>query len=416
MVEDGPAHVVAREQLVIERVGLRVRRGQLAQALALLVRLERGNLPNVAEVERRRLLERPLALPEQVGAADELVERRVAEAGEDRAHLLRRVQEEVERVRRHADKLFAQLLLLRGDADGAVVGVADARDDAADGDHRDRAEAELVGAEERAHDDVVPRLEAAVDAQHDAVAQAVEDELLVRLGEAELPRAARVLDRRERRGAGAAVVPRDLDDVGARLGDARGHGADADLADELDGDLGLRVDLVEVVDELREILDRVDVVVRRRRDEHHALLARADRRDVRVDLGAGQLAALAGLGALRDLDLDLLGGHQVRGRDAEAARGDLLDLRLGEVAILEALEVREARRLALAVGVRDLRPPALVLAALARVRAAARAVDADGERLVRLARECAERHAAGAEALHDRLRRLDLREGDGRPI
>jgi hypothetical protein len=42
---------------------------------------------------------------------------------------------------------------------------------------------------------------------------------------------------------------------------------------------------------------------------------------------AGQLAALAGLGALRHLDLDVVGVHQVLAGDAEAAGGDLLDRR-----------------------------------------------------------------------------------------
>ena len=44
-----------------------------------------------------------------------------------------------------------------------------------------------------------------------------------------------------------------------------------------------------------------------------------------VDLVAGQLAALAGLGALRHLDLQLVGVDQVVAGDAEAARRDLLD-------------------------------------------------------------------------------------------
>ena len=44
-----------------------------------------------------------------------------------------------------------------------------------------------------------------------------------------------------------------------------------------------------------------------------------------VDLVAGQLAALAGLGALGDLDLQLVGVDQVVHGDAEAAGGDLLD-------------------------------------------------------------------------------------------
>ena len=55
-----------------------------------------------------------------------------------------------------------------------------------------------------------------------------------------------------------------LDDVGVGLGDAGRDGPDADLGDELDGDAGVGVDGVEVVDELREVLDGVDVVVGRR--------------------------------------------------------------------------------------------------------------------------------------------------------
>src|SRR5207247_10018166 len=53
-----------------------------------------------------------------------------------------------------------------------------------------------------------------------------------------------------------------------------------------------------------------------------------------------------------------------------------------------------------------------VLAALAGVRAAADLVHGDGERLVRLARDRAERHRAGGEPLDDLLRRLDVLERD----
>ena len=50
--------------------------------------------------------------------------------------------------------------------------------------------------------------------------------------------------------------------VGAALRDAGGDGADADLGDELHRDPGLGVDVLQVVDELRQVLDRVDIVVR----------------------------------------------------------------------------------------------------------------------------------------------------------
>src|SRR3546814_3730083 len=58
------------------------------------------------------------------------------------------------------------------------------------------------------------------------------------------------------RGAGAASVARDEDDVGVRLGDPGSHRADARRADQLHADARLRIDLLQVVDELRQILDR----------------------------------------------------------------------------------------------------------------------------------------------------------------
>ena len=47
--------------------------------------------------------------------------------------------------------------------------------------------------------------------------------------------------------------------------------------------------------------------------------------DPRVDLVAGQLAALAGLGALGHLDLEVVGVGEVLAGHAEAAGRDLLD-------------------------------------------------------------------------------------------
>ena len=121
---------------------------------------------------------------------------------------------------------------------------------------------------------------------HDPRAQVVEHQRLLGLGEADLPRDARGLDRGQRRGAGAAVVAGDQDAVGVGLGDARRDGADADLGDELDRDLRARVGAAQVVDQLLEVLDRVDVVVGRRRDQPDAGRRVADRADVGVDLVA----------------------------------------------------------------------------------------------------------------------------------
>src|SRR5262249_49151228 len=185
-------------------------------------------------------------------------------------------------------------------------------------------------------------------------------------------RDAGVLDRGERRRARPARVAADQHDVGLGLGDTGGDRADADLGDQLHADAGAVVRVLEIVDQLRQVLDRVDVVVRRRRDQADARRRVADLRDVLVDLVAGQLAALAGLRALRHLDLQLVAVDEVVAGDAEAARRDLLDGAPAEVAVRVGYVAHR------------------VLAALAGVRLAAEAVHRDREVLVRLARDRAE--------------------------
>ena len=212
------------------------------------------------------------------------------------------------------------------------------------------------------------------------------------LGEAELPGRPGVLDRAERARPGPTGVPGQVDVVGARLDDARGDRPDPAARHELDPDPRRRVDRPQVGDELGEILDRVDVVVRRRADERLARLGPAERGDLGRRLLARQLTALARLGALGDLDLELVGPGEVRRRHAEAGRGDLLDPGVAS----------------LAVGGRPV--PGRVLAALAGVRRPARPLHPDGHGLVGLGAERADAHRARDEAAGDLPGRLDVVE------
>ena len=251
---------------------------------------------------------------------------RKPERGEELAHLLGDVLEERLDELGLAVEAGAQLRVLRGHAHRAGVEVADAHHDAA-ADTTSGAVAKPYSSapSSAAIDHVAAGLHLAVGLHDDAVAQAVEQQRLLRLGQAELPRRAGVLERVERAGAGAAVVPGDEDDVGLGLRHAGGHRAHADLGHELHVHAGLRVGVLQVVDELLEILDRVDVVVRRRGDQAHARRGVPGLGDPRVHLAAGQLAALAGLGALGHLDLQVVGVGEVLRRHAEAARRHLLD-------------------------------------------------------------------------------------------
>src|SRR6185503_4898639 len=147
--------------------------------------------------------------------------------------------------------------------------------------------------------------------------------------------------------------------------------------------------------QLRQVLDGVDVVVRRWRDEPHAGRRVAHAGDPRVHLVAGELAALAGLGPLRHLDLQLAGVHQVPARHPEAPRGHLLDRAVPRVT---------ARVEGVAGG---------VLAAFPGVALAADAVHGDGQGLVGLLADGAVGHGPRLEPAHDGLDRLHLVEGDG---
>ena len=135
------------------------------------------------------------------------------------------------------------------------------------------------------------------------------------------------------------------------------------------------------MNQLREILDRIDVVMRWRRDQANARSRVADLGDPRIDLVAGQLTTLSRLGALGHLDLYFSRAHQVFARDAEAPGGNLLDGALEGVAVGQRLEASR------------------VLAALAGVRLCAEPVHRDRQGLVRLLRDGAVAHRACLEAL-----------------
>ena len=139
-----------------------------------------------------------------------------------------------------------------------------ARHVAADRNQTGGAETVFLGAQQGRDDDVTRAAQSAVGAQAQAATQAIAHQHLLGFGYAELPRAAGVLDAGQRTRARAPVKARHQNIIGVRFGDTRGDGADASLGDQLHPDSPTRVDALQIVDELGQILDRVDVVVRRR--------------------------------------------------------------------------------------------------------------------------------------------------------
>ena len=263
---------------------------------------------------------------------------------------------------------------------------------AAEADQNRGGESELFGAEQSADDHVAAGLELTVDLKPHPRTKLVEHQRLLCFGKSQLPRQAGMLDAGERRSAGAAVMPTDQDHVGVRLGDACGDGADPDLGNQLDRHPRRRIGVAQIVDELCEVFDRIDVVMRRRRDQRHIRHRMADTGDEGVDLVSRQLTALAGLRTLRHLDLKVLRVAQVVDGHAEAAAGDLLDCTGAVFAVRTRLI------------------PVGILSALAAVAHRAEAVHRNCDRLMRLRTERTERHRAGDEVVNDRFDAFDLLE------
>jgi hypothetical protein len=179
---------------------------------------------------RRRLREQPgeieaFGLPmlhqfpaiEHLHLPDHFIESAESERGHQLPHFFGNKEKVIDDVLGLAFEALAQHRILSGDAHRASIEVALAHHDAAGRDQRRGREAKLVCAQQRANRHVPAGADTAVHLNRDAATQAVDDQRLMRLGEADFPRAARMLDRGQRACARATLEASDRDVIGARL-------------------------------------------------------------------------------------------------------------------------------------------------------------------------------------------------------
>ena len=327
-----------------------------------------------------------------VRAPDHVFEFAETELGHDLAQFHRDEAHEIHDVRGIAGEPLAQFRVLCRDADRTGIQVTHAHHDATQHDERRGRETKFFRAKQRGNRHVTTGLQLTICLDVDAAAKIVQHECLVRLSKAEFPRAARVFDGRERRCARAAIVTGDQHHVRVRFRNACCDGAHADFAHQLHADARVAIGVLQVMDQLRQIFDGVNVVMRRRRNQTDARRRAASLGDVRENFLTRQLAAFAGLRALRHLDLKLLRVDEIIARHTKASARDLFDRGILRVAVRFQ---NIARR---------------VFAAFAGVAASAEAVHRHGERFVRLLRDRAVTHRARLETLHNVLDGFNLFE------
>ncbi|MNN05097.1 hypothetical protein D3C81_1178480 [compost metagenome] len=191
-----------------------------------------------------------------------------------------------------------------------------------------------------------------------------------------------------RRGPGSPIVTADQNDIGTSFGHAGGDGSDTGFRDQLHIDAGPWISILQIIDQLRQVFDRIDVMVRRRRDQADTRRRSAHFRHPRIHLAAWQLAAFARLSPLGHFDLDFVGIHQIVGRNAKAPRSNLLDRATAQIAV----RVRHIAR--------------GIFAAFAGVALPADPVHRNRDRLVRFLTDRTKGHGPCLETAHDRCRRF----------
>ena len=256
---------------------------------------------------------------QKIAAAHQFGHRTGAELRHNLPQLFRDKEHEPLHILRLAGEAPAQLRILGRDTERAGAQVAHAHHATAHRDQRRRGKAEFLRTEQQRHRHVMAGHQLAVRFQRHLLAQPVAAQHLMRFRQADFPGQARVVHAAERNRAGTALPARNQDPARSGLGHAAGNGANTGGGDQLHGNLRLLVGALQVVNQLRQILNRIDVMVRRRGNQRDTRHGAAGPRHALRDLGPGQVPAFARLGALGHLDLDFLRGKQVFPGHAETA-------------------------------------------------------------------------------------------------
>ena len=136
--------------------------------------------------------------------------------------------------------------------------------DTTHGDERRSRETPLFGPKETRDGDITASADLTIGLHGHPSTQVVQNQRLVRLSQ---PQLHGVLDTSPARSAGTAVVARDEDVVGLRLRDTAGNDTDTDLGYKFHRHAGAGVGALKIVDELLQILDGIDIVMGRGRNE-----------------------------------------------------------------------------------------------------------------------------------------------------
>ena len=268
--------------------------------------------------EHRRKVEQvslPVArhfnLAQALGMANHFIYRAEAKRCHNLTQLLGNEEHKVHHVLGLAAEALAQAAVLRGNTSGARILLAVALHQAAHSNERHRRKTELFSAEQAGHGNILAIHQLAVSLKNNAGTQAILQQRLLSLSHAKLERQTCMPDGIARSSARTAIMARDQDLVSSALGNAGCDGANAGLGNELHGNARIGVCVLQVEDQLCQVFDGIDVMMRRRRNQANARSRLANFGDPGIYLLTRQVAAFARLCTLSHLNLYFFGTYKI---------------------------------------------------------------------------------------------------------
>src|SRR5262249_17626905 len=161
-------------------------------------------------------------------------------------------------------KTRAKRFALCGDAHRASVQMALPGHHASDGQQRGRAKAEFVSSQNRCEHDIARKLQASVHAEREARTEASANQSVMCFAQTDFPRQTCVFDRREWGRTRAAVVSTDGNYVSSSFRNSCRNDAYARSGNKLHANPRPRVHRAQIVNQLRQVFDAVNVMMRRR--------------------------------------------------------------------------------------------------------------------------------------------------------
>ena len=127
---------------------------------------------------------------------------------------------------------------------------------------RSRCETKFFSTKKRSDDDVSSSFHLPIGLHNDAIAKPVEQQRLLGFGKTEFPWHASMFQRRQWRSTSSTIVSRNQHNIGFCFAYACGNSSDSNFRHQLHMHSSGRVRILQVVNELLQIFNGVDVMVR----------------------------------------------------------------------------------------------------------------------------------------------------------